>query len=89
MTRHLEEMQHFIKLADHVYEMSSPTEEEDISEELVDSEINPILEDLGDLEFKLRSYRDSTSNQDIAAGIEQGLGLAADLVSRLIERYSN
>lgn len=47
-----------------------------------------LLEDVNDMIFKLRSYSEPDGNLDYARGVEEGLALAADMLERLLERYS-
>jgi hypothetical protein len=47
-----------------------------------------LLEDVNDMIFKLRSYSESDDNLDYARGVEEGLALAANMLERLLERYS-
>jgi hypothetical protein len=47
-----------------------------------------LVEDVNDMIFKLRSYSEPDGNLDYARGVEEGLALAANMLERLLERYS-
>jgi hypothetical protein len=48
----------------------------------------PLLEDVSDMIFKLRSYSEPDETLDYARGVEEGLALAANMLERLLERHS-
>ena len=89
MTQHLSDMHQYIRLVE-----SGPVQEEDdlhvesISTGLTMNQVDVLMEDLGDVIFKLKSYRELDGSQDYALGVEEGLQLAADMLARLLEAHS-
>ncbi|CAM6054962.1 unnamed protein product [Sphagnum tenellum] len=49
---------------------------------------HPVIADLRDLAFKLRSHMETDDNADLAMGIEQGFERAADMIENLIRRHT-
>jgi hypothetical protein len=60
---------------------------EDVSPETMTPKDNPVLDELRDLVFKLRSHTENDEG-DKALGIEEGMQLAADMIENLIRRHS-
>lgn len=89
MTRHLDEMRHYILISESTAPSVETTEEE-LPEVFEDLEESPglILEDLNSLIFKLQSYRPQESSQEFSEGLEEGLILASNMLLRLVERHS-
>lgn len=89
MTQHLSDMHQYIRLVE-----TNPVQDEDdrlvesISADLPLNEVNVLMEDLGDVIFKLKSYRELDGSEDYALGVEEGLQLAADMLARLLESHS-
>lgn len=89
MTQHLSDMQQYMRLVE-----TGPVPEEDdilveaISANLTLNQVDVLMEDLGDVIFKLKSYRELDGSQDYALGVEEGLQLAADMLARLLEAHS-
>ena len=88
MDRQPDDIGRYIRLT----ESSTMSETDEVlSEGILVTEIDPsefLLEDVNDMIFKLRSYSESDGNLDYARGVEEGLALAANMMERLIERYS-
>lgn len=89
MTQHLQEIHQFMRLVE------SPVVEEDdgLLLDSASADISPdraavLMEDLGDMIFKLQSYRETGGSEDYALGVEEGLQLAAGMLVRLIESHS-
>lgn len=87
MTRHLDEMRHFILLSEAAN--AKPVEEVVIEEleELDEAFPTPILEDINAVIFKLQSYRSDEGSEEFTEGLEEGLILASNMLMRLVERY--
>lgn len=89
MTQHLSDIHQYMRLVE-----TSPVQDEEdrlvesISADLPLNQVNVLMEDLGDVIFKLKSYRELDGSQDYALGVEEGLQLAADMLARLIEAHS-
>jgi hypothetical protein len=89
MAKHLDEMQSYIRIAENI----TSTEDEVLSGDLtpvVESQADQImylLEDLDNMIFRLKSYRELNENQNYALGIEEGLNLAAEMLARVTEKY--
>ncbi len=49
---------------------------------------SPILSDLEDLKFRLSSYSETDGTDEYKLGVEQGLNLAAELLEKIIAKYS-
>jgi hypothetical protein len=91
MPRHLTEMRDYMRLAESMYEDTTPVApvepppivvvQEDRAEEL--------LQELADLQFKLESYTELNEDQQYAMGVEQGYVRAADMLGRLLQKYSS
>lgn len=90
MTQHLSDIHRHIRLV----ETTHNHEEEDLfveaaTAELVNEDrVGVLMEDLGDVIFKLKSYRETAGSEEYALGVEEGLQLAADMLSRLLESHS-
>ena len=88
MDRQPDDIGRYIRLT----ESSTMSETDEVlSEGILVTEIDPsefLLEDVNDMIFKLRSYSEPDGNLDYARGVEEGLALAANMMERLIERYS-
>lgn len=89
MTGHPDDIRRYIRLTDN-------TDRSDIGNELLEnlripSMINPelLLEDVNDIIFRFRSYNERDGSEDYAQGVEEGLSLAAQMLERLLERYSS
>jgi hypothetical protein len=89
MAKHLDEMQSYIRIAENI----ATTEDEVLSdnpmpvpEEQAD-DLALLLEDLDNMVFRLKSYRELNENQNYALGIEEGLCLAAEMLLRIMEKY--
>lgn len=65
--------------------VSHPVEEVLMEHALPPHLNSEVEEQLRDVIFKLRSYRDHNSG-DYAAGVEEGMAKAADMLDNLIER---
>ena len=89
MARHLDEMQSYIKIAESIGLPDDVVLSDDLQppEELIDPYSN-LVEDLHDIVFKLKSYREINEDQNYALGIEEGLSLAAEMISRLLEKQN-
>jgi hypothetical protein len=89
MTQHLDDIHRYIRLVE-----TNPQPEDDsfllesVSEIMDIDRVNTLMEDLGDVMFKIKSYREPGGNEDYATGVEEGLQLAADMLTRLIENHS-
>lgn len=89
MTQHLSDMHQYMRLVE-----TGPVQEdedllvESISTGLTLNQVDVLMEDLGDVIFKLKSYRELDGSQDYALGVEEGLQLAADMLARLVEAHS-
>ena len=89
MTRHLDEMRHYIQVSESPATLNEQFEEElpEIFEDLEDTP-DPILEDINSLIFKLQSHRVREGSEEFSEGVEEGLILAANMLMRLVERHS-
>ena len=88
MATHLDEMQSYIKIAGSV----GPPEDEILTEGLaltVKSDVPEsfLIEDLNEVIFKLRSYRELNEDQSYALGMEEGFCQAAEMLGRVLEKY--
>ncbi len=88
MDRQPDDIRRYIRLT----ETSTMSSDEDMILEgihVVDLDpIEPLLEDVNDIIFKLRSYSEMDTDLNYARGIEEGLALAANMLERLLERHS-
>ena len=88
MDRHIDDIRRYIRLS----ETTASSEDKDMILEniqVADLDVSPmLLEDVGDMIFKLRSYSEPDSNLDYARGVEEGLALAANMLERLLESHS-
>lgn len=87
MERHADDLNRYIILT----ERATFSDEEDLMDSIIIPDIDPqetLLEDINDMVFKLRSYCESDENEDYARGVEEGFALAAEMLERIIERYS-
>ena len=50
---------------------------------------NPLIEELKILVNKMQSHREDNENQDLATGVEMGIGRASEMIENLIRRYEN
>ena len=86
MSQPADDMKRFLDVYSNVFAPKSvqlePVEFEDPQQQTVQID----LEDIQDLMFKLRNYRETSLRKDYALGVEQGLNLAADMLERLIEK---
>ena len=90
MTQHLDDMRHYIRLTE------SEFHKQDLDDPIIDDPMNdldlvvedPLLDDIRDVIFKLKSYQETEGTPDYAQGVEEGLALSASMLERLIERYS-
>lgn len=92
MIQHLDEMRDYILIASKP--LASDESQSDINppqllEENTAVNNSFITEELNDLVFKLRSYREISHDQRYAVGVEEGLSLAAEMLTRFIERHSS
>jgi hypothetical protein len=62
--------------------------EEEFGDIVIQEPTDVLMEDIGDLVFKLRSYYESEGSSEYVRGVEEGLALAANMLERLLERYS-
>lgn len=86
---HLDEMQRFIRLteADELPDFDEEVVESITSEFDLDSS-QQLIESLSDVIFKLQSYRERGGSADYMLGVEEGLALAADMLTRLVEEHT-
>jgi len=88
MERHPDDIGRYFRLT----ESASMSLEDDImleGIEVADLDTPQLLkEDVNDMIFKLRSYSEPDGNADYARGVEEGLALAANMLERLMERYT-
>ena len=88
MDRQPDDIIRYIRLTENA---ALSVEDDSIFEGIVVPDIDTstyLIEDVNDMIFKLRSYSEQDSNLDYARGVEEGLALAANMLDRLIERYS-
>jgi hypothetical protein len=84
-----DDMSHYIRLVENTARDEDAILVEDISEDLrLDLDSGMLMEDLGDVMFKMQSYRENRGSQEYALGVEEGLLLASDMLQRIIERHS-
>ena len=89
MTLYLNEMRHFMEMAEDLRQgLKESILEVPVEEATSFDQNTEILEDLQDMAFKLQSYQESSRDPSYAKGIEEGMSLAADMITRLIERHS-
>jgi hypothetical protein len=90
MALYLNEMQNFIKLASNSNFSSEVKEEEVITESvqpLIPTYSKVLVEDIKDAVFRMQSFREDSVDQNYALGVENGLALAADMITKVIERF--
>lgn len=89
MTQHLNEIQFYrMLLESEVKQEDDSLLLDEVASELSLDKASVLLEDLGDVIFKLKSYRETGSSEEYSLGVEEGLQLAADMLTRLIESHS-
>lgn len=90
MTHHLNDIHRYRNLFEEGQSLDDDIIVESISVDLQnEDQISLLKEDLGDVIFKLKSYRETSNSEEYALGVEEGLQLAADMLSRLLEAYSS
>jgi hypothetical protein len=91
MARHLDEMQSYIQIASGAglleAEEEIAPEPQPRTEAVANTATAKLLESLGDVVFKLRSYTELNEDQSYALGVEEGLSLAAEILDRVIDKY--
>ena len=88
MDRQPDDISRYIRLTENA---TMSMTDEVLSEGIVVPDIDSseyLLEDVNDMIFKLRSYSESDGTLEYARGVEEGLALAANMLERLLERYS-
>jgi len=83
------EMRGYILLAEELLPSASECvlEDQDTSDEALPVSEPPIIADLRDLAFKLRSHTENEDSEQ-ALGVELGMQRAADMVENLIRRHT-
>lgn len=89
MDYHSDDIRKYIILTESS-ELSS-TDEDIIDDiEIADIDVSEmVLEDVNDTIFKLRSYSENDNSIEYARGVEEGLALAANMLERILERYTS
>lgn len=90
MPRHLQEMRTFMLLSEDAVQVRQPvrTIEETVTPVQVDI-TEELLSELNDLQFRFQSFQELNEDQQYALGVEQGLSKAAEMLGRLLEKYSD
>lgn len=89
MTHQPDDIRRYIRLTES--SLVSREDQDIVVEDIEVPDLNlhePLLEDVSDMIFKLRSYSENNDSPEYARGIEEGLALAADMLERLLERHS-
>lgn len=92
MAQYLDEMQDYIRIAGKTVASTGEHDSPVLQESATADQMNPtaiLCEELSDVVFKLRSYRELSEDQNYALGVEEGLELAAEMISRLLERHNS
>lgn len=91
MPRHLLEMRNYMRLAENMYEdPAAPVPVTDAPVIVVpEDDADDLLRELADIKFKLESYTEMNEDQQYALGVEQGYTQAADMLGRLLDKYSD
>lgn len=90
MPRHLEDMRTFMLLSEDAVQVRQPVRavEETVQPVHMDY-TEELLNELTDLQFRFQSFQELNEDQQYALGVEQGLNKAAEMLGRLLEKYSD
>ncbi len=85
---HLEEMQRYIRLteADELPDFDEVVD--DVTSVLELDQNHELIESLSDVIFKLQNYRELGGSGEYMLGVEEGLALAATMLTRLVENHT-
>lgn len=91
MPRHSSEMRRFMRLTENMHEDHevAVSLDDSVDELFQEDRAALLLRELADLRFKLESYRELNEDQQFALGVEQGHIKAADMLGRLLDKYSD
>lgn len=84
---HLDEMHRFIRIAESKELPGFEELEESITLESAPSQEEILFENLTDMVSKFQNYRETDGSDDYMLGVEEGLALAASMLTRLVESY--